>query len=112
MNDVTRYWIEKFNIDNISEIDNIEKLNLKNLKNFKPVDFKEQIGFHRNGYDADNLKNIDILGEVFNQEDPLKLFKTQDLLLKCRNVNYFLQMILKKLIKFLTKKKFSNYEKL
>ena len=29
--DLTNYWIEKFNIDNISEIDNIDKLNLKNF---------------------------------------------------------------------------------
>ena len=50
--DITNYWIEKFSIDNISEIDDIDdidKLNLKNLKNFKPVDFKEQISFLRNG---------------------------------------------------------------
>ena len=32
MNDITRYWIEKFNLDNISEIDNIDKINLKNFK--------------------------------------------------------------------------------
>ena len=30
--DLTNYWIEKFNIDNISEIDDIDKLNLKNFK--------------------------------------------------------------------------------
>ena len=29
--DITNYWIEKFNIDNISEIYNIDKLNLKNF---------------------------------------------------------------------------------
>ena len=33
MNDITRYWMEKFNVDNISEIDNIDRLNLKNFKN-------------------------------------------------------------------------------
>ena len=33
--DLTNYWIEKFNIDNISEIDNIDKLNFKNLEKFK-----------------------------------------------------------------------------
>ena len=58
--DLTNYWIEKFNIDNISEIDDIDKLNLKNFKNLKPIDFKEQIGFDRNTYDGDNLENIDI----------------------------------------------------
>ena len=61
--DLTNYWIEKFNIDNISEIDNIDKLNLKNFKNSKPIDFKEQIGFDRNTYDADDLENINIISE-------------------------------------------------
>ena len=28
---LTNFWIEKFNLDNISEIDNIDKLNLKNF---------------------------------------------------------------------------------
>ena len=32
--DLTNYWIEKFNIDNISEIDNIDKLNLKKFKTY------------------------------------------------------------------------------
>ena len=40
--DLTNFWIEKFNLDNISEIDNIDKLNLKNLM---PIDFEDQIGF-------------------------------------------------------------------
>ena len=56
--DLTNYWIELFNIDNISEIDDIDKLNFKNLK---PINFEEQIGFNQNGYDADNLENIDII---------------------------------------------------
>ena len=61
--DITNYWIEKFNIDNISEIDDTDKLNLKNFLNLKPIDFEDQIGFNRNGYDGTNyLENIDILG--------------------------------------------------
>ena len=101
MGDITRYWIEKFNIDNISEIDYIDKLNSKNLKNFKPVDFKEQIRFDRDCYDGDNLENINILGGNIQSGDLLKLFKIQGLLLKFLNVNYFLQVILKKLKKYL-----------
>ena len=66
MGDITNYWIEKFNIDNISEIDDIDdidKLNLKNFLNLKPIDFDDQIGFCREGYDGTNdLENIDILG--------------------------------------------------
>ena len=101
--DLTNYWIEMFNIDNISEIDNIDELNFKNLKNLKPIDFEDRIGFHREECDGTNdLENINILGEVFNQDDLLKLFKIQDLLLKFQNVNYFLEAILKKsIIRFL-----------
>ena len=60
--DITNYWIEKFNIGNISQIDDIDKLNFKNFKNLKPIDFEDQIGFHREGYEADDLESIDILG--------------------------------------------------
>ena len=60
--DIANYWIEKFNIGNISQIDDIDKLNFKNSKNLKPIDFEDQIGFHREGYEAADLENIDILG--------------------------------------------------
>ena len=60
MNDITRYWIEKFNLENISEIDNIDKLNLKNLKE---TSFYNKLGPRRDiGYEADDPENIDILG--------------------------------------------------
>ena len=62
--DLTNYWIEKFNVDNISEIDNSDKLNLKNLKNLKPIDFEDQIEFDRNTYGGTNdLGNINIISE-------------------------------------------------
>ena len=110
--DLTNYWIEKFNIDNISEIDDIYKLNLKNLKNFKPVDFKEQIGFDKDCYDVDNLENIDIISgasvqqsggsiniiqntrlvvkisecELFSAGDSLEINKILDIFFKKRNL--------------------------
>ena len=60
MNDRTRYWIEKFNLDNVSEINNIDKLNLKNLKE---TSFYDELGSRRDiGYEADDPENIDILG--------------------------------------------------
>ena len=68
--DLTNYWIEKFNIDNISEIDNIDKLNLKNFLDLKPIDFKEQIGFDRNTYDGTNdndPENINIQSSIKKQ---------------------------------------------
>ena len=76
MGDITNYWIEKFNIDNISEIDDIDKLNLKNLKNLKPIDFEDQIGFHREGYDGTNdLENIDILGGSLQSGGSIKIIQ-------------------------------------
>ena len=41
--DLTNFWIEKFNIVNLSEIDNIDKLNLKNFKNLKCFDFDNNL---------------------------------------------------------------------
>ena len=65
MNDITRYWIEKFNVENISEIDNIDKLNLKNFNNLKEISFYNELGSRRDiGYDDTNdSENIDILGD-------------------------------------------------
>ena len=63
--DITNYWIEKFDIDNISEINDNNKLNLKNLKNLREVSFHEELGSRRDiGYDVstNGPENIDILG--------------------------------------------------
>ena len=80
--DLTNYWIEKFNIDNISEIDDIDKLNFKDFKNFKPVDFKEQIGFDRNTYDGNNLENTDILGGSIQSGGSIKIIQNTRLVVK------------------------------
>ena len=42
MNDITRYWIEKFNIDNIFEIDDVDELYLKSFKNLKETGIKKR----------------------------------------------------------------------
>ena len=64
--DITNFWIEKFNIDNISEIDNIDKLNLKNFKNLKEVSFYKELGSIWDvGYDGSNdIENIDIISNA------------------------------------------------
>ena len=81
--DITNYWIEKFNIDNISEIDDIDKLNFKNFKNLKPIDFEDQIGFHREGYDGTNdLGNIDISGGTIQSGGSIKIIKNTRLVVK------------------------------
>ena len=87
--DITNFWIEKFNINNISEIDDIDKLDLKNLKNLKPIDFEEQIGFHRNGYDADNLENIDILGGSIQSGGSIKIIQNTRLDVKLSECQLF-----------------------
>ena len=80
MGDLTNYWIEKFNIDNISEIDNIDKLNFKNLK---PINFEDQIGFDRNTYDGTNdLENIDILGGSIQSGGSLKIIQNTRFVVK------------------------------
>ena len=83
--DLTNYWIEKFNID-ISEIDNIDELNLKNLK---PIDFEDQIGFHREGYDADNLENIDVLGGNIQSGGSIKIIQNTRLVVKTSECQLF-----------------------
>ena len=86
--DLTNYCIEKFNID-ISEIDNIDKLNLKKFKNLKPIDFKEQIGFDRNTYDADDLKNIDILGDSIQSGGSIKIVQNTRFVVKISECQLF-----------------------
>ena len=75
MNDITRYWIEKINVDNIAEIDNVGKLNLKYLKNLKEVSFGKELGSKRDiGYDGTNdSENIDILGESIQSGGSIKI---------------------------------------
>ena len=81
--DITNYRIEKFNIDNISEIDDVNKLNLKSFKNLKPIDFQDQIGFHREGYDGTNdLENIDILGGTIQSGGSIRIIQNIQLVVK------------------------------
>ena len=88
--DLINYWIEKFNIDNISEIDDIDKLNLKNLKNLKPIDFEDQIGFHREGYDGTNdLENIDIQGSIQQSGGSIKIIQNTRLVVKVSECQLF-----------------------
>ena len=90
MGDITNYWIEKFNIDNISEIDDINKLNLKNFLNLKPIDFDDQIGFHGEGYDGTNdLENIDILGGSLQSGGSIKIIQNTRLAVKISECQIF-----------------------
>ena len=107
--DITNYWIEKFNINTISEIDDIDKLNLKNLKNLKPIDF------HREGYDADDLENVDIQGSIQQTGGSTKIIQNTRIVVKLSECKLFSAGDSKEIDKIpdiLKKKKFSNYEKL
>ena len=66
--DLTNFWIEKYNIDHIDEIDNIDKLKMKNFKNLKTIDFDDTIGFAREGYDGDDPENVAIMSSNGNIE--------------------------------------------
>ena len=90
--DLTNYWIEKFNIDNISEIDNIDKLYLKNFKNLKPIDFKAQIGFNRDTYDGTNdLENINVTskGTIEYDDGSIKTIQNTRLVIKLSECQLF-----------------------
>ena len=88
--DITNYWIEKFNIDNISEMDDIDKLNLKNIKNLKPIDFEDQIGFDREGYDGTNdIENIDILGGSIQSGGSIKIIQNTRIVVKISECQLF-----------------------
>ena len=79
MNHITRYWIEKFNLGNISEIDNIDKLNFKNFRNLKEVSFYDELGSRRDiGYDGSNdSENIDIIsGKTIQSGGSLKIIQS------------------------------------
>ena len=90
MNDITRYWIEKFNLENISEIDNIDKLNLKNFKNLKEVSFHEQLGSRRDiGYKADDPENIDILGGSIQSGGSIKIIQNTRFIVKISEYQLF-----------------------
>ena len=90
--DLTNYWIEKFNTDNISEIDNIDNLNLKNFKSLKPINFENQIGFDRNIYEGDNdLENINIISEgtIEYDDGSIKIIQNTRLVLKISECRLF-----------------------
>ena len=63
---MTNFWIERFNIDNLTEIDNIDELNLKNFKELKCFDFtNDMYGRDQDIYDGTPIdqENINIISE-------------------------------------------------
>ena len=91
--DITNFWIEKFNIDNMNEIDNIEKLNLKNFKNLKVFDFDNLYGMNRDVFDGTPIdqEQINIISEDNIEYDAtqMKIIQNTRLLIKLSECNLF-----------------------
>ena len=92
--DLTNFWIEKFNIDNVNEIDNIDKLNLKNLKNLKCFDFDDNnlYGRDRDVFDGTvDLENVNIIseGDIEYDASQMKIIQNTRLLIKISECDIF-----------------------
>ena len=89
---MTNFWIEKFNINDLSEIDNIDKLNLKNLKNLKCFDFDGLFGQTRQVFDGTiDLENINIIseGDIEYDASQMKIIQNTRLLIKMSECQIF-----------------------
>ena len=91
---MTNFWIEKFNIDNLSEIDNIDKLNLKDFKNLKRFDFYDNnlYGRDRDVFDGTvDLENVNIIseGDIEYDASQMKIIQNTRLLIKMSECQIF-----------------------
>ena len=93
--DLTNFWIEKFNIDNMNEIDNIDKLNLKSFKHLKSFDFDDNNLYGKNGhvYDGSPIdeEQIDIIseGDIEYDASQMKIIQNTRLLIKMSECQIF-----------------------
>ena len=94
--DLTNFWIEKFNIDDLSEIDNIDKLNLKNFKELKCFDFDSDYLDTRNqelydGTPIDDQEQINIIseGDIDYDSTQMKIIQNTRLLIKMSECDIF-----------------------
>ena len=89
--DLTNFWIEKYNINHINEIDNIDKLKMKNFKNLKTTDFDDIIGFDREGYGANDPENISIMsnGDIEYDSSQVRIIQNTRLVVKLSECELF-----------------------
>ena len=93
--DLTNFWIEKFNINDMNEIDNIDKLNLRDFKNLKCFDFDDNnlYGRDRDIFDGTPIdqEEINIISEGDIEYDVSQLIIIQNtrLLIKMSECNLF-----------------------
>ena len=91
--DLTNFWIEKFNINNITEIDNIDKLNLKDLKNLKCFNFDNNnlCGRDRDVFDGTPIdqEEINIIseGDIEYDASQMRIIQNTRLLIKMSECN-------------------------
>ena len=90
---LTNFWIEKFNIDSMTEIDNIDKLNLKNFKELKCFDFDSDYLDTREQelYDGTPIdqEEIDIISNNIESGNQIKIIQNTRLLIKLSECNIF-----------------------
>ena len=90
---MTNFWIEKFNLDNLSEIDNIDQLNLKNFKDLKCFDFDGLYGITQQVFDGTptDLEDVNIIseGDVKYDASQMKIIQNTRLLIKMSEVQLF-----------------------
>ena len=93
--DLTNFWIEKFNINNMNEIDNIDKLNLKNFKDLKCFDFDENnlYGRARDLFDGTTIdqEQINLISEDNIEYDAsqMRIIQNTRLVIKLSECNLF-----------------------
>ena len=94
-NDLTSFWIEKFNINNMNEIDNRDKLNLKDFKNLKCFDFNDDnlYGRDRDVFDGTPIdqEQINIIseGDIEYDASQMKIIQNTRMLIKMSECNIF-----------------------
>ena len=92
--DLTNFWIERFNIDDMSEIDHIDELNLKNFKNLKRFDFDSNnlYGRNREVFDGTvDLENVNIIseGDIEYDASQMKIIQNTRFLVKMSECDVF-----------------------
>ena len=83
--DLSNFWIEKYNINHI------DKLKMKNFKNLKTTDFDDIIGFDREGYDANDPENISIMsnGDIEYDSSQVRIVQNTRLVIKLSECEVF-----------------------
>ena len=84
----TKYWVEKYILENISDIDNIDKLKLKNNRNY--LDFINIGNSEIPNYNAeDNLEELNILSMHEDYDSSIMTIQNSRLIVKISECDIF-----------------------